>query len=676
MGSSPTLRNQLQQSKSTYLLQHAQQKIAWQEWNPSILELAETHQKLVVISIGYASCHWCHVMAKEAFSDPEVSNFMNRHFINIKVDREERPDVDQTYMLALQLLTQQGGWPLNIVALPNGQPLWGCTYLSAQDWLRSLQKIIQIQTEKPQSLVAYGKQMVEILNAYNREKSQVSQDQSMTKTWENLWEKTDPIEGGFSGGPKFPMPCQIDLWHTIGLYFNAPQWTQHWQRTLDRMARGGIFDQLGGGFARYCVNQTWNIPHFEKMAYDNGQLLNSFAQGYKATKSPLYKEIVDKTVNFIAQHWTTSEGGFWAAWDADSWDANTHQQREGAYYTWTLEELEGLPLNAWETFKSYYGIAHELAWEGVYILHRPLSDVQFCKQHSLSEKTLESYKSSWETTLLNQRNLRKQPPLDQLIICSWNAILSKGLLAVAFVFEKDTAADLALKNVGFLLGSLKNNSNQLYRNYSSKGPYNPAFLEDYAGLISLCVEAYQYTWDERYLLEAFELQKQVLDLFWDSDQMQFTFSSRTNKEVFFEAHQNQDDVIPSPYAITCENLFLLGYYFEQWDWIEQAQKLLDQQLPFALEHPRAYGYWLKLAVELPKSQQVYIGGTAANSVLKQLKQSTPGRVLWGLIHPKTKIPALQNKGVTKNLQIYICKDQSCLAALSTIEDAVQILKQS
>ena len=676
MGSSPTLRNQLHRSNSSYLLQHAQQKIAWQEWHPSILEWAETHQKLVIISIGYASCHWCHVMAKEAFSDPQVSSFMNRHFINIKVDREERPDVDQTYMLALQLLTQQGGWPLNIVALPNGQPLWGCTYLSAQDWLRSLQKIIQIQTEKPQSLVAYGKQMVELLNAYSTEKRLVSQDQSMSKTWENLWEKTDPIAGGFSGGPKFPMPCQIDLWYAIGLYFNAPQWTQHWHKTLDQMGRGGIFDQVGGGFARYSVNQTWNIPHFEKMAYDNGQLLASYAQGYKVSKSPLYKEIVDKTVDFIAQYWTTSEGGFWAAWDADSWDASTQQQREGAYYTWTLEELEGLPLNPFDTFKSYYGIAPELAWEGVYILHRPLSDEQFCIEHSLTEETLESYKLDWETTLLQHRKLRKQPPLDQLIICSWNAILSKGMLPVASVFEKDSAADLALKNIEFLLRKLKNSSNQLYRNYSSKGRYNPAFLEDYAWLISLCVEAYQYTWEEKYLLEAFELQKQVLNLFWDSDQMQFTFSSRSTKEVFFEVHQNQDDVIPSPYAIMCENLFQLGYYFEKWDWIQDAQKLLDQQLPFALDHPSAHGYWLKLAIELPKIQQVYVGGNPSKSALKQLKQSTPSRVLWGRLHSNTKIPALENKAASQNLAIYICKDQSCLAAVSSIEEAAQILKHT
>ena len=676
MGSFPSLKNNLHQANSPYLQQHAHQSIAWQAWDESLLSLGEQNQKLIIISIGYASCHWCHVMAREAFSNPEVAAFMNDHFINIKVDREERPDLDHTYMLALQLLTDQGGWPLNIVALPNGQPLWGCTYLAEESWLTALQKIIQIQKEQPQSLTQYGAQMQQILNSYSEEQTS-KEGNTLSASFASLWQMMDPIHGGFLGGPKFPLPCQLDLWGKIGRYTpSAEKWTQHWLKTLQQIAQGGLFDTLAGGFARYSVNETWNIPHFEKMAYDNGQLLRTYAFAYREKPSAIFKEACEKTVQFIADEWTTTAGAFFSATDADSWDERQQQSTEGAYYTWLPEQINGLNLPEKEAFLAYYGIIPKNLWEGKYILHRPESDEVFCHQRGWSEEFLAQQKQTWHAALLQQRRERKPPSLDRLIVCSWNAILSKGLLCVSRIFQHRQAAQLARKNISFLVNELWESKSDLYRNYGSGGQYTNAFLEDYAWLISLLIDAYQDQWDEDYLGDAHRLLQRTQELFWDEDRQLFQFSPKANKAVFFEPPQTQDDVIPSPNALMCENLYILGHYFEEWDWIEQAENMLHKILPQATQHPRAHGYWLSLALDFKQYKQVYVGGENAHSALVDLQEKFPSAVVWGQLDSEASAPALQAKSSTAELQIFICMGQKCLLPVSTLEAAYTILEKT
>lgn len=674
MANFPSLRNDLKHSNSLYLRQHAPDPVAWQCWNEKSLKIARDHNKLLIISIGYASCHWCHVMAKEAFSDAQATAFMNEHFINIKVDREERPDLDQTYMLSLQVLSQQGGWPLNIVALPNGRPIWGCTYMPVKEWLGALRKIVRIQQEKPQSLIDYGTQIVAILKAYSLEKKERPTQVSIEEALNNLREKIDPVFGGFQGGPKFPMPCQLDLWGSIAQLTSKQVWREHWHKTLDQMGRGGIFDSLDGGFARYSVNETWNIPHFEKMAYDNGQLLNAYSRGYQHQKNPLYREIVEKTVRFIAHSWTTPTGGFYAALDADSEDQQSQKPQEGAYYTWTEAAIDTIEIKEKKAFLAYYGLSPENLWEGRYILHRPFTDKEFCATWNWSLQKLSDCRQSWESILLQKRNERKRPATDPLIITSWNAILNIGLLEAAQTFQLEQAASLAQKNMAFLWNELWRSKEGLYRNYGPDGVYTPAFLEDYAWMIAASIRAYAYDFEESYLLQAHTLLQKALALFWNSEHDLFEFSKTQEKEVFFEAFQTQDDVIPSPNAVMCENLQLLGYYFEEWTWLSTAEQMLERQSSQMLAYPRSHGYWLRLVLEKKHRKQIFVSGEHASTALQELRSSNPSPHLWGILHPNSQIPALKRKTQTDGLEIHICIHQKCLMPLFSVKEAQKVLE--
>ena len=356
---SSSKENALAHAQSPYLLQHANNPVDWFPWEETALKKAQKEDKLVVISIGYASCHWCHVMEHESFEDEAVATLMNSHFVSIKVDREERPDIDQVYMQALQMLTGQGGWPLNIVALPDGRPVWGGTYFPKAQWMDYLTQIVNLQQKEPERLLQYATHLEKGMQQLELEKSKDAlafEQKALDKALDHLNGKLDYENGGLLGAPKFMMPTLIDL------FLSSDQFKKHAHFTLEKMALGGIFDLVGGGFSRYSVDEKWHIPHFEKMGYDNGQLLFSYSCAYQDQPKAIYKETVDKTISFLQRDLSSAQGGFYAALDADSLDVQKNLT-EGAFYVWNLPELEELGLLNQAYFKSYFGINKHGYWE-------------------------------------------------------------------------------------------------------------------------------------------------------------------------------------------------------------------------------------------------------------------------------------------------------------------------
>ncbi len=451
--------NALANEQSAYLRQHANNPVDWVPWDESHFLQARKDNRLIIISIGYAACHWCHVMEQESFEDDLVAKHMNDHFICIKVDREERPDVDHVYMQALQLLTGQGGWPLNIVALPDGRPIWGGTYFPKEQWVHYLSQIVVLQKETPEKLLANATQLSEgmqqlELEKYKEEKTITPND--IANAVNSIYQKRDEQRGGMLGAPKFMMPTLLDL------YAASDHLNQHLRLSLDKMALGGIFDVLGGGFSRYSVDERWHIPHFEKMGYDNGQLIYSYSKAYRNQPSQLYKEVVEKTVDFLQKELHNGNGGFYASLDADSLDSNGNLV-EGAFYVWTKEELNELGLLEQQHFQTYFGVNEDGYWEkGNYVFFRKKAIEDYKNTHGLTDD-FNMQVASWEKRLVEIRNKRSKPRLDDKIICSWNALIGSGLLQTYRAFGNEDYLQLVKKNIDYILQNLHSPEGGLYR---------------------------------------------------------------------------------------------------------------------------------------------------------------------------------------------------------------------
>ncbi|WP_337251605.1 thioredoxin domain-containing protein [Maribacter halichondriae] len=379
--------NALINETSPYLLQHAHNPINWEAWSPEVLTRAKKENKFLLISIGYAACHWCHVMEHECFEDEEVAMVMNENFINIKIDREERPDIDHIYMDALQMMTGSGGWPLNIVALPDGRPFWGATYVKKNDWIKILTQLSEIYEKDTEKVKEYAQKLSEGIKAINlveiKPNASVMTSGQIDKAVEHWSSYFDIFLGGYKRAPKFMMPVNLNFLLHYGIAKEDDKILEYVNTTLTKMAWGGIFDHVGGGFSRYSVDTKWHVPHFEKMLYDNGQLTSLYAKAYAATKNELYKETVERMIEFIKSELTDTSFGFYSSLDADSLN-EAGELEEGAYYVWTEEELKSLLGNDFTIFKDYYNINSYGHWEhGNYVLIRDSEDEKIAKKHTI-----------------------------------------------------------------------------------------------------------------------------------------------------------------------------------------------------------------------------------------------------------------------------------------------------
>lgn len=673
----PEHTNNLIHETSPYLLQHAHNPVNWHPWNDETLEKAQKENKMVIISIGYAACHWCHVMEEESFSDPEVASIMNEHFISIKVDREERPDVDNVYMNAVQLMTGKGGWPLNVVALPDGKPFFAGTYFPKDDWMKILQYFVDRNENDPASLINEAEKITEGIHSLEdlpiTENTEAFNIEDLAMFYQGLETNIDFEKGGHGEAPKFPMPVK---WKFL-LHYNhisgEKSALEAVTTTLDRMALGGIYDQLGGGFARYTVDADWQIPHFEKMLYDNAQLVELYSQAWQRTGNPLYKQIVYESLDFVARDLTSTEGAFYSSLDADT------DGEEGKFYVWTASEIDEILGKDASVFKEYYQIEENGNWEsGKNILHANSTIQDFARKKERKIQDIEEILTSSKSRLLEVRQKRTSPALDNKVLTSWNALMMKGYVSAYHAFGEEKFLEAAIKNAHFLIENAIAQDGSITRSYKDGRNTVPGFLDDYAFVISAFLDLYQATFDEKWLTRAKDLSAYTEEHFFDPSSKLFFYNHDEHSSLITRQKEIIDDVIPSSNSEMAKNLLFLGHYYYDREKTEMAEQMLATVDDNIKQSPSFYANWGILQAHIVQPPfEVAIVGTNYKEINKELQQHyLPNALLLGG-EKGGSLELLKSKLIPGQTTIYVCKDFVCKYPVTTTKEALnQINEQS
>lgn len=677
---SSTEPNALIHESSPYLLQHAYNPVQWEGWHDSTLEHARKSGKLLLISIGYAACHWCHVMERECFEDPEVADVMNAHFIPVKVDREERPDVDQIYMDALQIMSGSGGWPLNIVALPDGRPFWGATYVRKKDWINVLLQLAKLHREDPEKIRQYASDLTSALQRLNvMAESDTGRDQlpgrAEIRTWTDSWKKSfDPDFGGHLGAPKFMTPVLYQFLMHWGEDSGDPLVARHVRTTLKGMAYGGLYDQVGGGFSRYSVDPRWHIPHFEKMLYDNAQLISLYSEAYGRYRDPLYREVVAHTLEFLERELARPEGGYFASLDADSLDA-AGELAEGAYYVWTAEELKEALQGDFDWFSDYYSVDDFGHWEeGNYVLIRRQADEDFAAKKGWSLTDLHVRITGARERLLRIRETRPGPRLDDKLITSWNGLLLSGLCDAFRYCGLKEALDRALDLAGFIENTLCREDGSLLHSHKTGGKPVNGYLEDYAAVIQGYLKLYSITRDPFWADRSRALTDYTLEHFSGGDQPLLYFTSSLDRALIRRTLEVNDSVMPSSNSVMAKNLFLLGGFFADNAYRDRAITMLSAMRPSMDRYAAQYPNWLQLALWLEGPfYEVVITGPDAEQTLETLQDHyLPNAWLAASAKP-LDYPLFENRHDEGSTRIFICQHGQCSQPKSDPQEALEEL---
>ncbi len=664
--------NALINETSPYLKMHAHNPVNWFPWSAEAFEKAEKENKLVIISIGYAACHWCHVMEHESFANDSVAGIMNDKFISIKVDREERPDVDQIYMDAVHLLRGSGGWPLNAIALPNGKPVYAGTYFPKEQWVDLLKQIDSVYRADPKKVylqadnITRGIQENELkgIGEY-REHEFLAKDVSAIHG--GILQSMDTLYGGRKGAPKFPMPVGIEF--LLRHNFHAPyaQTTKSISLTLDRMGRGGIYDQLAGGFSRYSVDQYWRVPHFEKMLYDNGQLLNLYAIGYRVFKKEEYKDIAYETIAFLNRDMSTADDAFYASYDADS------EGEEGTYYAWEANEIDRLLGAHAKIFKEVYTISQYGNWEkGKNVLHQDSPLEAIAEKNNISTDHLKKQLAQNRNTLLQVRNKRIAPALDDKIITSWNALTISGLLSAHAAFGNTAFLERAENAMNFILTKLRMKDGGLFHNYKKGTPTIIGFSDDYAFTIKALIELYQSTFDEKWLYLADTLTEYTIQHFWTDTTGLFQYTTTDNKELIAEKYETSDNVIPASNSTLAENLFLLGTILNKPHYLQKATHMINVVYKNLVRGGFYYSNWSRQLLNYTEAHyEIAIVGPEAEKVRKEIATHyIPNSILLGGESEGT-LDLLKYKLVEGQTTIYVCSGKVCNNPTTDISEAIR-----
>ena len=674
-----TYTNSLINETSPYLLQHAHNPVDWHAWNEETLELAKKENKLLLISIGYSSCHWCHVMEHECFEDEEVAAVMNQNFINIKVDREERPDIDQVYMNAVQLITGRGGWPLNCVALPDGRPIWGGTYFPKENWINALNQLSKLYSETPEKAIEYAEKLTEgVKNSdlISKNNNQVDFKVTDLNLAVNNWKQHMDFDlGGRKGAPKFPMPNNYQFLLRYAIQTGDSEILEYVNTSLTNMALGGMYDQIGGGFARYSVDKKWHVPHFEKMLYDNGQLVSLYAEAFQATKNDLYKQTVYQTLQFIEREQTNTEGAFYSSLDADSNNAKGNLE-EGAYYVWTKAELKSILKNDFDLFSDYYNINNYGFWEhNNYVLIRKDNKYEITKNHSITISELEEKVIHWQKVLLKERAKKDKPRLDDKSLTSWNALMLKGYIDAYKVFNEQHFLDVAIKNATFIYTKQLQENGNLNHNFKNGKSTINGYLEDYATVIDAYISLYEVTFNELWLNTAKQLTDYTFDHFYDLESSMFFFTSNEDPNLITRKMEVEDNVIPASNSIMAKNLFKLSHYYSNSYYLKVSKQMLTNVKDRALQYGSGHSNWLQLMADYSGDYyEVAISGKdARNKLIEINKNYIPNKLIAGSTK-KSNIPLMEGRYNEDETLIYICVDGACQLPVSEIEKALNQLK--
>lgn len=675
MNASNPFTNDLSKETSPYLLQHAHNPVNWMPWSEHIFTMAAAQQKPILLSIGYAACHWCHVMERESFEDESVAAIMNTHFINVKVDREERPDIDHIYMDALQAMTGSGGWPLNIFLLPNGQPFFGGTYFpptsipNRASWVEVLKGVYTAFEKNKEKLIQQADQLTNHLLQSNSQLSleEVSMDFETIATPEEvalistrILHTADTAWGGFGAAPKFPQTGSIQmLLRNYKLNANESSMV-HAIRSLDKMIQGGIYDQLGGGFARYSTDAQWQAPHFEKMLYDNALLIGVISEAYQITQKNTYAFTINQTIDFLKRELCNNQGAFYASLDADS------EGVEGKFYTWTYEEIKNLiDPEIFDSFCAYYQIEKEGNWEHTNILW-----TQDALENGLSTEFLKAKK-----VLFEYRALRIRPAMDNKIILSWNNLMVIALCKAYAALGNQEYKQMAITTMQWIEDNLYNKSENHFYHTSTNGIKKSfAFLEDYATLIQAYIHLQEITGDLHYLIKAKTWTNYVLAQFMDEEGSFFYFTPVYQKDIILRKKETYDGAQPSANAMMCMNLFYLGYAFDQSNWKLQSEQMIKQMRKKLLQYPNSFSYWAMCFYMMSGglTELVAVGPTIENARNAVLNKFSPQKILLFTLEESPHLSMTLGKKSVDN-QYFICKDKTCLPSFSDLSSILALI---
>lgn len=671
--------NDLINETSPYLLQHAHNPVNWKPWKESTIQKAKEERKLMVISIGYAACHWCHVMERESFEDSIVASIMNDNFIPVKVDREERPDVDKMYINAVELMTGSAGWPLNVVTLPDGRPVWGGTYFGKDDWIDALEQIQTVYEEEPQKLEEYASRLAEGVKSMDLVSLNADEVDFSSYNFTELlstWQQTfDDQYGGSRRAPKFMMPNNLDFLMREASTTKNPSLLKHVTLTLDKMAYGGVYDAIGGGFSRYSTDMKWHIPHFEKMLYDNGQLVSLYSKAYAINKNPLYKEIVEETLAFIAREMTTQEGAFYSSLDADS-ETEAGELEEGTYYIYTKEELQGALQTDFDLFSAYYNVNDFGIWEDdQYVLIRNKSDEEIIEEFSITSEILKNKKENWRKTLLDFRNKRIRPRLDDKTQSSWNGLMLKGYIDAYKVFQKREYLDVALKNAQFLAQQQLQDNGALYHIYKDGKSSINGYLEDYSAVIDAYIALYEVTLDQQWIDKAKKMTDYSFEHFFDADKSMFYFSSNDDTDIVTRSFEYRDNVIPSSNSMMAKNLMVLAHHYDEQNYAATAQQMLKNVLPEIDKYPGGFSNWLDLMANYrSKYYEIVVVGPNAKEKVKELNSLyIPNKLIAGSTSASMN-PLLEGRYMENETFIYVCVNNTCKLPVKDVSKAMELIQ--
>jgi uncharacterized protein len=666
--------NALIHETSPYLLQHAYNPVEWHAWNNSALEKAVKEDKLLLISIGYSACHWCHVMEHESFEDDEVADLMNKFFVCIKVDREERPDIDQVYMTAVQLMTGHGGWPLNCFALPDGRPVYGGTYFQKEQWKNVLLNLAEIYKTEKERLLEYADQLTKGIRNYELIPASTDEavfESSLLNVAVEKWKPDfDKTEGGPNRAPKFPMPNNYLFFLKYFQTTADKDVERHIKLTLKKMAYGGIYDQAGGGFARYSVDAFWKVPHFEKMLYDNGQLISLYAEAYRLYKDELYKDIIEDTLNFTLRELTGKSDNFYSALDADS------EGEEGLFYTWTKKELMEILKDDFPLFLTYYNVNETGYWEhGRYILLRKENDDVIAQKFNLQPAELKSKVKSFKQLLMSEREKRIRPGLDDKSLTSWNALMCFGFIDAYHAMDEPKFLNAAERNVAFIKQNLLRSDGGINRNFKNGITSINGYLDDYVFIIQALIKLYQATFSIEWLTLAKSLMEYSIEHFSDDEQCFFYYTSDVDPPLVARKMEIHDNVIPASNSQAAINLFLLGHYFEDEKFIARSQRMAISMKKYITAYGSSYSNWLILWLYHSKPlMELSICGENALSVKQEIIQSAlpPELIVGGSLVTET-IPMTYGRLQPGKTAIYLCINKSCKLPVYSVDELRKLL---
>lgn len=666
--------NQLIHASSPYLLQHAHNPVDWHEWNSATLAKAKVENKLIIVSIGYSACHWCHVMERESFESDAVAEVMNKHFICVKVDREERPDIDQIYMLAVQIMNGNGGWPLNAICLPDQRPIYGGTYFRKDEWISILTHVAQLWQSEPEKALDYANKLTDAIEKAEKIEPIKDRDlvfgkahlEEVVKPWINHFDVTD---GGYNRAPKFPLPNNWIFMLRYGFLANHQALLQHTGQTLEKMARGGIYDQIGGGFARYSVDGLWHVPHFEKMLYDNAQLISLYAEAYQQFNHPPFKDIAEETIAWAFREMQSPEGLFYSALDADS------EGIEGKFYVWDKQEFERIVGQDASLLCQYYNVTDAGNWEEeeTNVLRITISPADLAQENGLTLEQLKDKIDVAKNKLLTVREKRVRPGLDDKCLVAWNGLMISALADASRILANTDYYVQAKRAMDFILDNMVLPDGGLYRNFKSGKASISGFLDDYAFVIDALLALYNADFDEDWLLEAQSLCNYVLANFTDSDNEMLFYTSAKDEELIARKHEVMDNVIPAANSVMAQNLQKLAIYFDDDAYSQKASGMLKAVQPRIKAYGSGYSNWcIQLAYEIFGVNEIAIVGDIAGKVKAEFDQQyIPNKLFLG--GKQSTLPLLADKPKDNGINIYVCRNKTCQLPVKTVAEAMKLM---